>query len=143
MLVYMIFREKSNIFKSKFKFCPEKSLKKWLTFDRKYNIINNAIRIRWFCGHGGMADALGSGPSARKGMEVQVLLTAPTDDSSDFFCHEKKVRAVFLWKKSIPFALKYDPGIKKLDRGFLYCIIYSKAIRLRMIKQVIALQEGK
>ena len=73
----MIFGEKSNIFAKKLKFCGEKSRKKWLTFDRKYNIINNAIPNPVFCGHGGMADALGSGPSARKGMEVQVLLTAP------------------------------------------------------------------
>ena len=77
MLVYMIFGEKSNIFAKNLKFCAEKSRKKWLTFDRKYNIINNAIPNPVFCGHGGMADALGSGPSARKGMEVQVLLTAP------------------------------------------------------------------
>ena len=29
------------------------------------------------CGYGGMADALGSGPSGGNSMEVQVLLTAP------------------------------------------------------------------
>ena len=29
------------------------------------------------CGHGGMADALGSGPSESNLMEVQVLLPAP------------------------------------------------------------------
>lgn len=85
----MIFGEKSNIFAKNLKFCADKSRKKWLTFDRKYNIINNAIPNPVFCGHGGMADALGSGPSARKGMEVQVLLTAPSLNSLNFFFVKK------------------------------------------------------
>lgn len=98
MLVYMIFGEKSNIFAKKLKFCGEKSRKKWLTFDRKYNIINNAIPNPVFCGHGGMADALGSGPSARKGMEVQVLLTAPKNPK---IAQNVRFRGFFMVKEVI------------------------------------------
>ena len=36
-----------------------------------------SIIIMQICGYGGMADALGSGPSGGNSMEVQVLLTAP------------------------------------------------------------------
>ena len=60
------------------------------------------------CGYGGMADALGSGPSGGNSMEVQVLLTAPEfhgRQPKNSRGHAQRLTAIFCFPPWAPFRL--------------------------------------